>query len=198
MRCKRLTTGLLLTLLLACSRETPAPPPPPPAADTGGELKPPSTSLRAGAAPRPTQPGGATYADAIKWMKSAKGFRFELEENGARASGTMTRERIGEEKVELTAAGKTWRAAAGPTGVVWTPANPPDYAGRMYQRVTIAFDPQKKEGEAQLVGSEGGLNHYRFTDANTGSVHDVWVTAAGHIERMTIGDRMKLTIRDAR
>ncbi len=191
MRCKRLTTGLLLALLFACSRERRVEPPtrrPSPAA--------PAPAAEGGGATRET--AGGTYAEAMKWMKSTKGFRFELEENGAQATGTMTRERIGAEKVELTAGGKTWRAAAGPTGVVWTPANPPDYAGRMYQRVTIAFDPQKKEGEAQLVGNEGGLNHYRFTDANTGNVHDVWVAPDGHIERMTIGDRMKLHLRDAR
>ena len=134
----------------------------------------------------------------MTWMKSTPGFRFALEESGVKAEGSMTRERIGTEKVELTIDGKTWRAAAGPRGIVWTPSGAPSYAGRLYQRVTIAFDPQKKEGEAQLVGTEGGSNHYRFTDANTGKVHDLWVsTADGHLERMTIGDDVTLTITSA-
>ena len=65
-----------------------------------------------------------------------------------------------------------------------------DLVARLQQRVTLAFDPQKKEGAPQLV--EAG--HYRFTNANTGEIHDVWVSPDNRITRMTIGDSFELKI----
>ena len=66
----------------------------------------------------------------------------------------------------------------------------PAFGKRVYQRVTLAFDPQKKEGAAQLV--EPG--HYRFTNAKHSEVHDVWVTDGSRVQRMKIGDAVELRI----
>ena len=80
-------------------------------------------------------------------------------------------------------------------GSKWTEVNAPDYGNRLFQLVTLAIDPQKTEGAAQLTGSENFLNHYRFTNANTGAVHEVWVAQKdSHVARMKIGERTELTI----
>ena len=57
--------------------------------------------------------------------------------------------------------------------------------------MTVAFDPQKVEPEALLLASEslGGevCQHYRFTNANTMEVHDVWIRRRdGSIARVSI------------
>ena len=94
--------------------------------------------------------------------------------------------------MRFRANGKEWTAAAGPQGVTWKPSQP-DFGARLYQRVTVAFDPQKIEGTAQNAGEENGATHFRFTDANTGAVHDVWVRD-NRIERMTIDDKFAMTV----
>jgi hypothetical protein len=199
MRCERLSKWLLLfAFVAACAREQPAPPPAvatheqTQTAATTSSLAPPALSLT-----------GGSYDEGMIWLKSAPAFRFVLNEGGVRAEGTMTRKTIGAEAVEFTANGETWRARSGPDGVTWQKHDgstwkslrAPDYGNRIYQRVTLAFDPAKKEGTAQLVAQEGGSKHYRFTDANLGLVHDVWVSAAdNHVERIRIGDAMEMTI----
>ena len=60
--------------------------------------------------------------------------------------------------------------------------------------MTVAFDPQKKEPEALLVASEslGGevCQHYRFTNANTLEVHDVWIRRRdGSLARVSIASK---------
>jgi hypothetical protein len=139
----------------------------------------------------------------MDWFRSAPAFSFVLQEAGLDAEGQMHRERIGAERVEFKVGGEEWRATASAEGVTWekrsaagwSPAAAPAFGNRVYQRVTLAFDPQKKESEAQLVGSDDKVNHYRFTNANTGELHDVWVSrATGHPERMTIGKTVDLRI----
>ncbi len=184
----------------ACSRETAAPPatatkPAPPAAVT------PTTSTAPAAAP--DAPKSGSYDEAMLWFRSAPAFHFVLDEGAVHAEGDLTRRTVGNEVVQLRANGQEWRATTGPRGVVWelrkgntwTAAPAPDYGNRVYQRVTLAFDPQKKEGSAQFVAAEGNANHYRFTNANTAEVHDVWVNIAGnHVERMKIGDSFEMRI----
>jgi hypothetical protein len=146
---------------------------------------------------------GGTYEGAMTWLRSTEGFRFAIDESGVHAEGTMSRPTVGAESVEFRANGEDWRGSAGPQGVSWerkigggwSPANPPAFANRLYQRVTLAFDPQKKEGEAQLVETDASSNHFRFTNANTGEVHDVRVSRADdRVERITIGSTMKLEL----
>ncbi|HEY0157533.1 MAG TPA: hypothetical protein VGF28_09635 [Thermoanaerobaculia bacterium] len=186
----------MLLLTAACSRETPAPPPAPvPAASQ------PPAAASAPVKPAPVIKG--TYEEALVWLRSTPGFRFEIEEGGVRAEGRMTRKTIGAESIEVRANGEEWRASSGPQGVAWerrsggkwTPAPAPPYGNRLYQRVTLAFDPQKKEGAAQLAGTEGSSNRYQFTNANTGELHEVWVAQSdSHIERIRIGSTMEMKI----
>lgn len=189
MRCRALLLALLP--LLACSREAPAPPATP-------EKSRPATAT-ASAAPATADP---SYDQALIWLKTAKHFSFVLTEDGVHAEGEMTRPRLGAEVVEFRAGGEEWRGEATPQGLAWrrrsgsgwSDAPPPAFAGRLYQRVTIGFDPQKKEGSAQLVSREGGVAVFRFTDANTGDVWEVRVRPGNTIERIAIGDRVDLRI----
>jgi hypothetical protein len=210
MQCERFSKpASLLAMVLAviaggCSREQPAKPAAPPTQTSAAThvTKPapaPMPSTQTTPAPPPmTKPVAGSYDEAMLWFKSVPHFRFVLDESGVHAEGEMTRPRIGQERVTFTAGGEEWRAEAGPQGVPfakrvggkWQHMAAPPYGGRLYQRVTLAFDPQKTEGTAQLV--EPG--HYRFTDANTNHVHDVWVTPRSHITRMTIGGVMELRI----
>jgi hypothetical protein len=129
----------------------------------------------------------------MKWFGSAREFRFTLREGDTRATGTMQRPTPGAERVRFVIDGEEWIASTERRGVVWTrggkEVEPPPNGMRMFQRVTLVFDPLKTEGEARLVEPD----HYRFTDFNTRALHDVWV-AEGRISRMTIGDSVELAI----
>lgn len=152
---------------------------------------------------KPTAPNKGSYAEGMIWMRSAPAFHFVLDEAGVHAEGDLQRRTIGAESVQFRANGAEWRATAQARGVTWerrngsawAQADPPPFGNRVYQRVTLAFDPQKKEGDAQFVAAEDGANHYRFTNANTGEVHDVWVNIAdNHIERVKIGDAFEMVV----
>src|SRR5215213_9486342 len=158
MRCERLIKCCaFFVLLTACSREAPAP------ADGGAAGSQPASSAS-------QDDGGlrarrsTSYVDAVTWFRTTPGFHFVVEENGVRAEGDMERANVGIERVRVTANGEEWSAESGPKGVVWKrggkelPA--PDWGYRLYQRVTVAFDPEKNEREAQLIEPR----HYRFTD----------------------------------
>jgi len=190
-------TGLLLlTSLSACSPETPAPPTPPPATTTTAAPIPTVTQTSI-----PELQKG-TYDEALLWMRSTKQFRFVLEERGVHAEGEMNRTTPGAEKVQFRADGAEWLAEATPQGVTWKrrqggawkAADAPAYGGSLYQRVTVVFDPKKVEGVPLLESTEGDTNLYRFTNANTGEVHQVWVRKSDtSMARIKIGTTMELT-----
>jgi hypothetical protein len=199
MRYERFWIYTIFLLAMACSRETPAPPATPaqtqPTATTAAPPAPSATT----AAPS----GGGSYAEAIVWLQTAPKFHFVLDEGGVHAEGDLTRKTVGAESLQLRVNGEEWRAGAGPKGVTWeqrkgrawTAAAAPAFGNQIYQRITLAFDPQKKEGSAQFVATEDGANHYRFTNANTGEIHHVWVSNTdNHVSRMTIGDSFELKI----
>jgi hypothetical protein len=201
MRYERFCINAILLMAIACSRETPAPPAAP-AAPTQ------TAATTSGSAPvatkEPAARTGGSYKEAMVWLRSAPAFHFTLDENGIHAEGELARRTIGAESVRVRANGEEWRATAGTRGVAWElrkgnawkAASAPAYGNRLYQRVTLAFDPQKKEGDAQFVAAEGTANHYRFTDANTAEVHDVWVNAVdNHVERMKIGDSFEMKLK---
>ena len=195
---------IITTFLIAgsCSRETPAPPAAPTQTTATTSVSAPVTTSE-----RPAEPptgGRGSYKEAMLWLQSAPAFRFVVDEGGVHADGDLTRRRIGAESVRIRANREEWRATAGARGVTWeirkgnawTAAPAPAYGNRLYQRVTLAFDPQKKEGDAQLIAAEGTANHYRFTNANTGELHDVWVNVVdNHIERMKIGDSFEMKLK---
>lgn len=137
----------------------------------------------------------ASYEDAMDWFRSTPGFRFTITEAGVRAEGELTRKTVGAEVVTMNVNGEQWRASSGPQGVTWTrngaATQPPAWGPRLYQRITIAFDPKKLEGTAQLV--EPG--HYRFTNANTREIHDLWLDGSARIQRMKIAGTMEMDLR---
>lgn len=190
MFCERLKKGPLFFLLLAaCSRETPTP-----------LTQTTATASTTSATPAPSAPAVAakTYDDALTWFRTTPGFHFVVEEGGVRAEGDMTREHVGAERIAVTVNGETYSAASGPRGVTWhrrgAEVAAPEWGNRLFQRVTVAFDPQKQEGQAQPVAP----GHYRFTDANSGNVHEVWTNDAGQITKMTVGQSMSMTLSNQR
>jgi hypothetical protein len=201
MRYERFCIITIFLMAISCSRETPAPPAAPTQTTATASVSAPVT-----ASARPAEPPANTagsYKEAMLWLQSAPAFRFVVDEGGVHADGDLTRRRIGAEVVRIRANREEWRATAGARGVEWeqhmgngwTAAPAPPYGNRLYQRVTLAFDPQKKEGDARFVATEGTANHYRFTNANTGEVHNVWVnTTDNHVERMKIGDSFEMKI----
>jgi hypothetical protein len=195
---------LSLAFVVACSQETPAPETS--QARTASETRsvaPPATPPSVSTVAISSVSESGTYDEAIRWLKTNPGFRFSLKEGDLATDGEMKRVRVGMEEVTFTADGTQWRGASGPRGLVWSAREGstwkektgPDYAGRVFQRVTFAFDPQKKEGSAQLAGSDAHANLYRFTDANTGRVHEVRVRKSDNaIESIRIGTDVELTI----
>jgi hypothetical protein len=185
-----------VALALACSRETPAPQEPPPATQTTQTTATPAPPVTETRVPE-LQKG--TYDEALLWMRSVPRFSFTLNDGGVRAEGELTRRTPGAEKVRFRVNGEAWAAEVTAQGIVWKrggkPAEAPEYGNRIYQRVTLPFDPQKKEGVPLLVSTEGETNLYRFTDANTGNVHEVSVRKSdSSIARIRIGETVELTI----
>jgi hypothetical protein len=187
---------IVFAFVAACGRERATPPP---ATETHPPAPPP-IAIRSVVA---TPAAGASYDEAMVWLRSAPRFRFAIDEGGVHAEGTMTRPTIGAETIELRAGGDEWRAEAKPQGVVWhkrkgaawAAAAGPGYGNHLYQRATVVFDPMKKEGAPRLISSENGTTLFRFTDANSGNVHEVWVSNAdNHVEKIKIGGVMEMTI----
>lgn len=196
---------LPLAFVIACSRETAVPtqdtqtPSPQPATTTVTTSAPATT-----AAPLPSPTDVGTYDAALTWLRSNSGFQFTLRDGKVTAEGEMKRERVGMETVTFRAEEAEWRGVSGPRGVVWSrrdggswkETTPPVYAGRLWQHVTLAFDPQKREGSAQLASTSDTTNLYRFTDANTGRVHELRVRKDNaKVESLLIGSDVELTIR---
>lgn len=166
----------IVLLLAACARhETPAPSAPtkkstpPPPARRVVVPKPRGVSTPAKCA------GDGSYEQAVECFRMSSGFRFRVTSPTINAAGTLQRPRLGEERVTIG----EWTAEAKRGGIVWArggkPATPAPELERLYQRLTIYLDPQKKEGAPQLVDAKGNANRYHFTDANNGEIYDVVV-----------------------
>ncbi len=144
-----------------------------------------------------------TYDEALLWFRSTKGFHFVLDDQGVHAEGDVARTTPGAEKVQFRAKGSEWLAETTPQGVTWKrrdggawkSIDAPEFGSRIYQRVTLPFDPQKKEGVPLLASEEGETNLYRFTNANTGEVHEMWVRKSdAAVERLKIGSSVDLRL----
>ncbi|MEA2572567.1 MAG: hypothetical protein QOI24_4568 [Acidobacteriota bacterium] len=129
--------------------------------------------------------GDGSYAKAVDCFRIAGRFHFVHEEPLIRAEGDVTRPRPGMERVQFRASGNEWIGEASASGVSWTrdgkhDANPPAFVERIWQRVTLYVDPQKKEGKALLAGSDllgkEPYNIYQFTSGATGASSVVWVS----------------------
>jgi hypothetical protein len=155
----------------------------------------PATTAAPVNVPAAVAPAIGTYEQAMDWIRTTRGFHFVLRDGDARAEGDMVRTSPRVESIRVKMAGAEWIATAKPNGVLWYRAEgsgwkaapAPTDGGRVYQRVTLALDPQKVEGDAQYVRTEGDLNEWRFTNAITREVHHVWIDPRGNwIARMVI------------
>ena len=202
---RRATLALIL-LVVACRQERPVPPAPrqnrPPAPKPAAAVPATLTPPKVNRSTPDRCAGDGSYSQAVDCFRSTSRLLFSIEEpKGLRAEGEMTRSTIGAERERFTlhGAGKDdgqWSAEAKVTGVLWTHAGrrtpaEPSVADRIWQRTTLYIDAQKKEGEAQRAGNERIAGEecirYRFTDANSGDLHEVWVsTADGHIVQVKV------------
>jgi hypothetical protein len=189
---------LALAIAAACGRETPAP------TDTAPPATTTTAPPQATTTTRVPELQKGTYDEALLWFRANNGFSFTLDDHGVHAEGEVSRKTPGTEKVQLRANGAEWLAETNVQGVTWKrregsgawkSADAPEWGARVFQRVTLPFDPQKKEGVPLLASEEGETNLYRFTDANTGEVHELWVRKKdGAVERMKVGDAVDLKI----
>ena len=167
---------ILVVLLVACGKETPVP------QRTAPVVKSPSPL-----APLPARRGEGDYGKAVDWVRTAHAFKFDITIGDVKASGEMTRARVGEERVRFKVKGDEWIAQRHARGVSWTrngkpDANEPPYADRIYQWITLFPDPAKSKPE--VVGTEGDQTHLRFTNLNTNETNDVWIRSDNHLARL--------------
>lgn len=190
LRRRLLPAAVLLStaLVIACGREQPATDTPPPASSTTTATA--TTAPPTATAPPPVPANAPTYEGAAQWYARTRGFHFTMKSAEFAIEGDLERITPGAERVRFTHDGSEWIGAAERSGVVWykrangswTKSAPPPFADMAFQRATLWFDPQKKEGSAQKNGEQG----YRFTDANSGSVYDVGVDAQGRIASVNV------------
>lgn len=197
---------VVLLLLAACARKEPVqetqPPVPGPTTTTpaAGEAKAPVPTVTNVPKPHPLSTpakcaGDGSYEQAVECFRMSSGFRFHVKMRGLDANGELHRPRIGEERVTVG----PWTAETKPGGIVWTRNGKADHPTpeleRLYQRLTIYLDPQKKEGTPQLASSDAKANHYHFTDANSGEAYDVEVAKSdGRMVKLRAG-AMELALR---
>jgi hypothetical protein len=202
---RRIAVALLLAAA-ACKRQEPAPAAlKPPTSIT----VPPSTTTHT-AAPPPARPkvstpqqcaGDGSYEAALACYRMASQLKFGITDvNGFHISGEMRRPTPGAETLRFSGSEGDWEGITKPNGIAWThngkPERGSDMAMRLYQRLTIFPDPQKREGWPQRLDDGADVNgvacnRYHFTDANNGAVYDVWVsTTTGDVARVRIGTWM--------
>jgi hypothetical protein len=174
----------VLVLVFACTRrEKPADQP----ALTGAPPSPPLQVSKPADSP-------VSYEGTINRFRTSPAFHFTYNDG----TGSLKRPRQGMEELTLDIArgpdrGK-WTASVKPNGVIWTKdgkheSDVPLSLQRLFQRLTIFPDPQKKEGVAQPT--PGG---FQFTDANGGDRYAL-ETSSGKIVRITIND-LSIAIRN--
>jgi hypothetical protein len=125
----------------------------------------------------------------VERFRISKGFHFTF--NGG--EGALERPRQGMERVKVRTGHDDWVAEVKPNGVVWTKngkheLDVPQSLQRLFQRVTIFPDPQKREGSAQRAGDT-----FTFTNANGGE-HYVVKLLNGNIVELKI-DNQTMTFR---
>jgi|GEM_PF-549194 len=140
--------------------------------------------------------GDGSYVGAVDCFRMAAAVHFTIDEPHAHLEGEVTRKTAGTERMDarVTRSGSAdgdYHVEPRISGLAWTRngkplPSPPPLLERTWQRATLYLDPQKKEGKAQLAGTDttAGIycNIYRFTNANNGDRHEVWVSRDdGHL-----------------
>jgi hypothetical protein len=170
--------AIALALLAACSREQKQVPAVQPAPKPAAVPAPPAKAPETG-----------SYEAAVERFRISKGFHFTF--NGG--EGSLERPRQGMERVRVRTGHDEWVAEVKPVGVVWSKngkheMDVPESLQRLFQRVTIFPDPQKKEESAQRIGDT-----FVFTNANGGE-HYVVRVVDGNIVELKI-DSQTMTFR---
>lgn len=135
--------------------------------------------------------GDGSYDAAVDCIRIAAALRFKSSDG----AGQMIRKSPGTEKMILDGNDGHWVAEAQRTGIVWTHdgktvKDVPRKLEKLWERLTLFPDPQKKEGKPVLA-MEGDVRRYDFTDANTGDRYSVWVASEdGHITKLRVNDWM--------
>ncbi len=186
---RRVLIVIALVSAVACQREQPVKPRPvtrPPSAvspQPPAVAKPPLRSTPQQCA------GDGSYAAAVDCFRMAAALHFKSSDG----AGDMIRKTLGAERMVLNGSDGEWVAEAQRTGVVWTHngkpvKDVPQKLAKLWERLTLFPDPQKKEGKPALT-MEGNVRRYDFTDANTGNRYSVWVAPDdGHITKLRVND----------
>jgi len=186
---RRAVFVVVLAAAFACHREQPVKPSP-------VVLHPSSVStqpVQAPKAPLKSTPqhcaGDGSYAAAVDCIRIAAALHFKSSDG----TGDMIRKTPGAERLVLNGSDGEWIGEAKRTGVVWTHngkpvKDVPQKLEKLWERLTLFPDPQKKEGMPKL-SMEGNLRRYDFTDANTGDRYSVWLAPDdGHITKLRVND----------
>jgi hypothetical protein len=152
-------------------------------------------STKAAAVPKTSTPqhcaGDGSYAAAVDCIRIAAALHFKSSDG----AGDMIRSTPGAERMVLNGSDGEWIAEAKRSGVVWTHngkavKDVPPKLEKLWERLTLFPDPQKKEG-TPVLSMEGNVRRYDFTDVNTGDRYSVWVAPDdGHITKLRVNDWM--------
>lgn len=187
---RRVVLFFALVFAVACRREQPVKP------ASGIRHPAPATSTSVAsttAKPLKSTPqhcaGDGSYAAAVDCIRIAAALHFKSSDG----AGDMIRTTPGAERLVLNGSDGEWVAEAKRTGVVWTQngkpvKDVPRKIEKLWERLTLFPDPQKKEG-TPVLSMEGNVRRYDFTDANTGDRYSVWVAPDdGHITKLRVND----------
>ena len=194
---RRLAIVLAFTIFASCRGEHGAAEPPAKSTPAAPVRK--AAAAPPAAAPKPNHStpeqcaGDGSYEQAVDCLRIASALRFTFDEGrGELKRPTPGSERVTFEVAKGDARG-SWFAESRASGIVWTRdgkriAAAPDYLERLFQRVTLFPDPQKKEGTPQVALRDESTVRYTFTDANSGEAYDVVVNLkTGAMEKVTVG-----------
>lgn len=184
---------LAVVFAVACQREKPEKP-------VSGIRHPGSGETRKAVTPAPKAPlrstpqhcaGDGSYVAAVDCIRIAAELHFKSSDG----AGSMIRKTPGAERLVLDGNDGEWIGEAKRTGIVWTHdgkavKDVPQKVEKLWERLTVFPDPQKKEGTPAL-SMEGNVRRYDFTDVNSGARYSVWVAPDdGHITKLRVNDWM--------
>jgi hypothetical protein len=190
---RRVFVGLTLIALVGCRREQPVKPLPVtryPSSVTQQPASPAAPKVSLKSTPQHCA-GDGSYDAAVDCIRMAAALHFKSSDG----AGDMTRKTPGAERLVVDASDGHWVAEAQRTGIIWTHngkpvKDVPRNLEKLWERLAIFPDPQKKEGKP-VLSMEGNTRRYDFTDANTGARYSVWVAPGdGHITKLKVNDWM--------
>jgi hypothetical protein len=189
---RRVFVCLSLVGVVACRREPPVQPKPVVRHPASGIRHPVAEGPKGMSKSTPQHcAGDGSYEAAVDCFRIAAALPFKSNEGG----GQMIRKTPGAERLILDSSDGHWEAEEQRTGVIWTHdgkpvKDVPPKLEKLWERLTLFPDPQKKEGKP-VLSMEGNVRRYDFTDANTGDRYSVWLSPDdGHITKLRVNDWM--------